>query len=161
MLTAITRAVSRSIGHCELTHLERQPIDLELARRQHDQYEQALRAEGVEVLTLPEEPALPDSVFVEDTAIVLEDCAILTRPGAKSRQPEVEIHCQEPWRSTAACFPSRHQAAWTGVTCSLQAGRFSLASPAAATGRRLTRCRSCLPPLGTALRVSALMAACT
>ncbi len=90
MLLAITRAVSRSIAHCELTHLERVPIDLENARRQHHAYEEALRSLGVEVISLPEEPDLPDSVFVEDTAVVLDECAVLTRPGADSRKPEVE-----------------------------------------------------------------------
>jgi dimethylargininase len=89
MLKAITRAVSRSIVNCELTHLERIPIDLENARHQHHAYEQALRSLGVEVLSLAEEPDLPDSVFVEDTAIVLDECALLTRPGADSRKPEV------------------------------------------------------------------------
>jgi dimethylargininase len=90
MLKAITRAVSRSIVNCELTHLERIPIDLENARHQHHAYEQALRSLGVEVLSLTEEPDLPDSVFVEDTAIVLDECALLTRPGADSRKPEVD-----------------------------------------------------------------------
>jgi dimethylargininase len=90
MLKAITRAVSRSIVNCELTHLERIPIDLENTRHQHHAYEQALRSLGVEVLSLTEEPDLPDSVFVEDTAIVLDECALLTRPGADSRKPEVD-----------------------------------------------------------------------
>ncbi|MEW6092371.1 MAG: arginine deiminase-related protein [Chloroflexota bacterium] len=90
MLTAITRAVSRSIVNCELTHLERIPIDLENARRQHHAYEATLRVLGVNVLSLPEEADLPDSVFVEDTAIVLDECAVLTRPGADSRKAEVE-----------------------------------------------------------------------
>ena len=87
---AITRLVSRSIINCELTHLERVPIDLENARRQHLAYELALRSLGVEVLTLPEEPDLPDAVFVEDAAIVLDECAIITRPGADSRRPETK-----------------------------------------------------------------------
>jgi dimethylargininase len=90
MLTAITRAVSRSIVHCELTHLERVPIDLENARLQHLAYEQTLRSLGVDLISLPEEPDLPDSVFVEDCAIVMDECAVLTRPGADSRKPEVE-----------------------------------------------------------------------
>ncbi len=101
MLTAITRAVSRSIVHCELTHLERVPIDLETARRQHHAYEQTLRSLGVQIISLPEEPDLPDSVFVEDTAIVLDECAVLTRPGADSRKPEVESIAQAlaPYRT--------------------------------------------------------------
>jgi dimethylargininase len=88
MLIAITRAVSRSINHCELTHQSRIPIDLERARQQHQAYQETLRSLGVEVHCLAEEPTLPDSVFVEDTAIVLDECAVLTRPGAVSRRAE-------------------------------------------------------------------------
>jgi dimethylargininase len=87
---AITRAVSRALEHCELTHLPRRPIDLALARRQHAAYEQALRDAGCEVRQLPEQPGQPDSVFVEDTAIVLDEVAVITRPGASSRRGEVE-----------------------------------------------------------------------
>jgi len=87
---AITRAVSRALEHCELTHLSRLPIDLALARRQHAAYEQALRNAGCEVRQLPEQPGQPDSVFVEDTAIVLDEVAVITRPGAASRRGEVE-----------------------------------------------------------------------
>src|SRR5512143_3679360 len=90
MLLAITRAVSRSIVNCELTHLARTPIDVERARRQHKQYESALKRLGLAVLSLPEEPDLPDSVFVEDTALVLDECAVILRPGAESRRPETE-----------------------------------------------------------------------
>jgi dimethylargininase len=90
MLIAITRAVSRSIVNCELTHLARMPIDVERARAQHAQYEAALKHLGVAVLSLPEEPRLADSVFVEDTALVLDECALITRPGADSRRPETE-----------------------------------------------------------------------
>ncbi len=88
MRIAITRKVSRSIVNCELTHLDRMPIDVEQARQQHRNYEEALQGLGLAVLSLPEEPNLPDSVFVEDCAIVLDECAIITRPGAESRRPE-------------------------------------------------------------------------
>jgi dimethylargininase len=90
MLIAITRAVSPSINQCELTNLARLPIDLERATLQHHQYEDTLKSLGVEVLPLPAEPDLPDAVFVEDVAVVLDECALLTRPGADSRRPEVE-----------------------------------------------------------------------
>jgi dimethylargininase len=89
-LIAVTREVSRSIIHCELTHLERTPIDVQRARAQHAEYEAALKHLGVAVLSLPEEPTLADSVFVEDTALVLDECAIILRPGADSRRPETE-----------------------------------------------------------------------
>ena len=89
-MIAITREVSRSIIHCELTHLERTPIDVQRAHAQHAEYEAALKYLGVAVLSLPEEPTLADSVFVEDTALVLDECAIILRPGADSRKPETE-----------------------------------------------------------------------
>ncbi len=89
MRIAITREVSPAIGRCELTHLERQPIDVELARAQHRAYQACLAGLGCRVETLPAAPELPDSVFVEDVAVVLDELAILTRPGAESRRPEV------------------------------------------------------------------------
>ncbi len=89
MLLAITRAVSPSISRCELTHISRMPIDFEKLVQQHNQYENRLRSLDVEILHLPAEPDLPDSVFVEDTALVLDECAIITRPGADSRKPEI------------------------------------------------------------------------
>jgi dimethylargininase len=88
VLIAITRGISPRIHECELTHLEREPIDLDRARRQHRQYEECLAELGCEVLSLPPEPDLPDSVFVEDTALVLDELAVIMRPGAASRRPE-------------------------------------------------------------------------
>ncbi|MBU0490440.1 MAG: dimethylargininase [Chloroflexi bacterium] len=88
MHIAITREVSPAIGRCELTHLDRRPIDVTLAQAQHRQYEECLTALGCRVERLPAEPDLPDSVFVEDTAIVLDELAVITRPGAASRRPE-------------------------------------------------------------------------
>lgn len=87
---AITRAVSRALERCELTHLERREIDLELARTQHAAYEHALRAAGCDVRQLSEQAELADSVFVEDNVIVLDEIAVLTRPGAASRRGEIE-----------------------------------------------------------------------
>ena len=89
-LIAITRPVSPAIDRCELTALKRAPIDLKRAVAQHHQYEETLQSLGVEVLRLPEQPHLPDAVFVEDTAVVLDECAIITRPGADSRKPETK-----------------------------------------------------------------------
>jgi len=89
MWNAITRAVSPSIARCELSHVARVPIDLELARIQHGNYLRALECAGCDVLVLPAEVELPDSVFVEDVAIVLDELAVLTRPGAMSRRAEV------------------------------------------------------------------------
>jgi dimethylargininase len=88
VLIAITRGVSARIGACELTHLERAPIDLERARAQHRAYEAALSRLGCHVESLPALDELPDSVFVEDVALVFNEIAIVTRPGAESRRPE-------------------------------------------------------------------------
>ena len=90
MRIAITRGVSPSIGQCELTHLSRQDIDVNRARFQHAQYEDLLTDFGCQVRRLPEEPDQPDSVFVEDTAIVLDNTAVITRPGASRRRNETE-----------------------------------------------------------------------
>jgi len=85
---AITRRVAPTIGRGERTHIERKPIDVELAALQHRRYEECLAGLGCEVRSLPADPALPDSVFVEDCAVVLDELAVVTRPGAPSRRPE-------------------------------------------------------------------------
>jgi len=88
VFVAITRAVSPAFASCELTHLERVPIDLDRARAQHDAYEQALIDAGGLVARLESSAGIPDSVFVEDIAIVFPELAIVTRPGAESRRAE-------------------------------------------------------------------------
>jgi len=87
-MKAITRGVPASLSDCLLTHLARQPIDLQLARQQHAAYEQVLRELGAEVLSLPALDELPDSVFVEDTAVVTDEMAIIGRAGAPERRLE-------------------------------------------------------------------------
>lgn len=89
MRIGLTRPVSPRINQCELTHLSRQPIDLKKAEKQHEAYEGALSELGCVIERLPPEPDLPDSVFVEDTAIVLNDLAVITRPGVASRRAEI------------------------------------------------------------------------
>ena len=86
---ALVREVGPEIVRCELTHLARSPIHLERARAQHAEYVAALAELGCGIEWLPPEPGLPDAVFVEDTAIVLDDFAVITRPGAASRQAEL------------------------------------------------------------------------
>jgi dimethylargininase len=90
MVLALTRAVPPSIDRCELTHLAREPIDYARAVEQHAAYEAALRKAGCVVQRLPDAHDLPDAVFVEDTAVVFDDLAVIARPGAASRRPEVE-----------------------------------------------------------------------
>ncbi len=76
---------------CELTYREREPIDPDVAARQHRGYRDALGACGARVVTLPPLEEFADSVFVEDTAIVLDEVAVLTRPGVESRRGEVAL----------------------------------------------------------------------
>ena len=88
MLTAITRAVSPAIVNCELTFVARQPIDLAKAQQQHRAYEQLLQNAGARIISLSPEPALPDSMFVEDPAIVLDELAVILPLGTESRRAE-------------------------------------------------------------------------
>jgi dimethylargininase len=88
VLTAITRAVSPAIVHCEISFIDRRPIDLAKAQQQHHAYEDLLEKLGARVLSLPAEPALPDSMFVEDPAIVLDELAVILPLGTNSRRPE-------------------------------------------------------------------------
>ena len=77
MLNAITRAASPALANCELSFVPRQPIDIVKARAQHRAYEELLAKLGARVVSLPEEPELPDSMFVEDPAIVLPEVAVI------------------------------------------------------------------------------------
>src|SRR5260221_10144257 len=88
MLTAITRAVSPGIVHCELTFVARQPIELAKAEQQHHAYQQLLEKFVARFFSLPPEPALPDSMFVEDPAIVVDELAIILPLGTETRRAE-------------------------------------------------------------------------
>src|SRR5580658_863106 len=88
MLTAIIRKVSSALANCELSFIERKPIDMEKARAQHHDYESLLAKLGVNVISLPEEPELPDSMFVEDPAIVFDEIAVICPMGTESRRKE-------------------------------------------------------------------------
>jgi len=90
MLTAITRAVSPALAECELSFIERKPIDMDKARAQHNAYEATLASLGAKVISLPPEPELPDSMFVEDPAIVLEELAVVFPLGTETRRREAE-----------------------------------------------------------------------
>jgi len=99
MPIAITREISPRFNECEITHIDRTPIDLDIARTQHHNYINVLKTLGCNVVELPPEADLPDSVFVEDTAFILPEVAVITRPGADSRKPETEsiIHTLTPY----------------------------------------------------------------
>ena len=88
--TAITRRVARAIARCELTFVDRTAIDVDRARQQHQDYCQRLAVAGYHVVTLDEDEDFPDGCFVEDTAVVVGDTAVVAMPGAVSRRGETE-----------------------------------------------------------------------
>ncbi len=89
MIMAITRPTGPELASCELTHIDREPIDIERAYAQHDAYLHVLRSAGAHVVELPRLSEHPDAVFVEDVVLVLPEVAVLLRPGAESRRGEV------------------------------------------------------------------------
>lgn len=95
MLIALTREISPAIARCELTHLPRAPIDLARARAQHAEYEKRLEEAGCRVIRLAAGADIPDCVFIEDTAVVLPEVAIITRSGASSRRGETAAVAEE------------------------------------------------------------------
>jgi dimethylargininase len=114
MLQAMTRAVSPALARCELTYLERQPIDVPRAAAQHADYIRLLEEFGLAVTLLPAEPDLPDSVFVEDPVVVVDEVAVIANPGAESRRREAESMAE-------ALAPYRRLCRMTG-TATLEGG---------------------------------------
>ena len=89
-MIAFVREVAGSLARCELTHLARKPIDVPRARGQHARYVAELAAAGCRIEWLPPLPEHADGVFVEDTAVLVPEVAVITRPGVASRRPETE-----------------------------------------------------------------------
>lgn len=89
-MQAIVRPPSPAISRCALTYRAREPIDFGRALEQHAAYVDALTTAGADVRVLPPQPDLPDAVFVEDAAVIVDECAVITRPGIASRRAEVD-----------------------------------------------------------------------
>ncbi|MGB8861899.1 MAG: dimethylargininase [Ilumatobacteraceae bacterium] len=86
---ALVRRPSPRLADGLVTHIDRSPVDVALAQRQWVDYVAALESCGWTTLEVPAAPGLPDSAFVEDTMVVFRDVAVLARPGADERKPEV------------------------------------------------------------------------
>ncbi|HSN16766.1 MAG TPA: arginine deiminase family protein [Gammaproteobacteria bacterium] len=114
MYIALVRDVSPSLERCELSFQDRVSIDLERARTQHRVYVEMLARLGCRVETLPTLPENPDAVFVEDTAVVLDEIAVITRPGAESRRAEVD--------STAEALARHRKLAYIEASGTLDGG---------------------------------------
>ncbi len=87
---ALVRDVSPRLAEAELTFRAPSPVDVDRARAEHTAYRDVLRDLGLEVVLAPPAPELPDATFIEDALVVVDDLAVLTRPGAVSRRPEVD-----------------------------------------------------------------------
>jgi dimethylargininase len=109
-LVAITRCPGPELVRCELTHIERQPIDPVRALAQHRAYRDALLGAGIRVIEVAADPALPDGVFVEDTAVVLDEVAVITVPVPASRRGEYHAVASalRPFRRLVQLTASAH-----------------------------------------------------
>jgi dimethylargininase len=90
VLRALTRPTGPELARCELTHRPREPLDAARAEGQRAVYAALLRELGFAVQELPRLSLHPDAVFVEDTALVLDEVAVILRPGAPARRGETE-----------------------------------------------------------------------
>lgn len=142
-LIAYTREISPALADCELTHLVREPLDIEGARIEHETYEALLASLGAEVRRLPAAPHLPDGVFVEDAAVVLDDVAVITRPGALSRQPETV--------SVAAALAAHRPLVHIAAPGTLDGGDVLVAGRTLYVGLSTRTSRDAIAQLGTAL----------
>jgi dimethylargininase len=88
--TALVRRPSPRLAEGIVTHIERSDVDVDLAVDQHDDYVHALQSVGWEVRYVDPADDCPDSVFVEDTVVIIGGIAVLARPGAESRRPEID-----------------------------------------------------------------------
>lgn len=94
MLSALTRGVSPTIGDCKLTFMDREPVDVPAATRQHEAYTRCLKQMGVHVMPLEVLCEAPDAVFIQDTAVVVDEVAVVATMGAACRAREVESVAQ-------------------------------------------------------------------
>ena len=147
MRIALTRPVSPRLAECELSFLDREPIDVSRAAAQHEVYERCLESLGCRVVQVEAAPALPDSVFVEDTAIVVDALAVITRPGAPSRRAETESVARALRRHRAVRFLEPPATLDGGDV--LQIGRKLFAGRSRRTNDRgIAQLRELVEPLG-------------
>jgi dimethylargininase len=85
---ALVRRPTEDLAEGIVTHIERVPVDPELAAEQHAGYRAALAAAGWEVSEVEPAPGCPDATFVEDSVVVVDGTAVLTHSGAEARRAE-------------------------------------------------------------------------
>jgi len=114
MEIALMREVSRNISQCEITTVSRKPIDPVEAMAEHENYQKVLSSLGYKVHLIDADDDLPDSVFIEDAALVLPETAIITNPGAASRREE--------GKAVAEALYAYRELAYIGDTGTLEGG---------------------------------------
>ncbi|MBC7278020.1 dimethylargininase [Nocardioides sp.] len=87
---ALVRRRSPRLADGLVTHIERSPVDIDLAHEQWESYVAAMRGAGWTTHEVEPADSCPDSVFVEDTMVVFADLAVISRPGAPERRPEID-----------------------------------------------------------------------
>lgn len=85
---ALVRRPSPRLADGLITHIERTPVDVDLALRQWEAYVQVLHDAGWSTIEVPPAPDCPDSAFIEDTMVVYRNVAVIARPGADERKPK-------------------------------------------------------------------------
>ena len=152
MWFAITREISGAFQNCQLTHLPRVAIDLERARAQHDAYEWALVELGCTVRRVDSGADMPDSVFVEDVAVVFPQGAVIARSGAESRRIETPPSPTR-WHGSA-CHTGRFRspARSTAATSSWSAVMYSSARRRRTNAAGINQLRQILTRLGYSVR---------
>jgi dimethylargininase len=88
-MKALVRPPGQRLTEGLVTYIAREPVDLDRAYTQWQAYVEALQKYGWATIEVPPAPDCPDAVFVEDTVVVYRNVAVITRPGADSRKPEV------------------------------------------------------------------------
>jgi dimethylargininase len=104
---ALTRGISASIDRCEVSFIDRVPIDVQKMKQQHRAYEEMLQSMGYEVIQISADDSCPDCCFIEDTALVLDEIAVITHPGSTARRAEVPgvVSTIEKFRKTVKIEP--------------------------------------------------------
>jgi dimethylargininase len=104
---ALTRGISAGIDRCEVSFIDRVAIDLQKMKQQHRAYEEMLRSMGYEVIQIPADDSCPDCCFIEDTALLLDEIAVITYPGSVARRGEVPgvVPTIEKYRKTLRIEP--------------------------------------------------------
>ena len=87
---ALVRRPGPRLAEGLVTHIERTQVDVDLAQRQWEAYVAALGEAGWQAIEVDQAPDCPDVVFIEDAVVVYGPIAVVTRPGADERKPEVE-----------------------------------------------------------------------